>query len=58
MSKGRLKLSYRIDGGHSKSLDDAMGSVSSSEGFDSEPYATGFNFQTNERDLIYEKPSH
>lgn len=55
MSKGRLKLSYKIEGRISKSLDDNMNLVALDEGFEAEPYATGFNFQNGDRELIYDK---
>ena len=55
MSKNRLKLSYRIKARINKTLDEAMDSVALSAGFKAEPYATGFNFRSGERELVYDE---
>ncbi len=55
MPKERLKLSYKIKGRISELLDANMNLVALDEGFEGEPYATGFNFLTGNRELIYEK---
>ena len=57
MPKEKLKLSYKIKERISGQLDTNMGLIALDEGFDAEPYATGFNFLTGERDLVFEKRS-
>jgi hypothetical protein len=54
MSRERLRLSYAVDERISESLDNALCRNAFGEGFEYEPYATGFNFLTGERDLVFE----
>lgn len=53
-NRERLKLSYKVEEKISKSMDNALCYVAIGEGFEYEPYATGFNFLTGERDLVFE----
>ena len=52
----KLKLSYRITQRISKPMDISLMTIAQESGFEFEPYATGFNFQTGERDLVFERP--
>ena len=54
MPRERLKLSYKVDEKISESMDNALCRLAFGEGFEYEPYATGFNFLTEERDLVFE----
>jgi len=54
MSRERLKLSYKVDEKICESMDNALCRIAFGEGFEYEPYATGFNFLTGERDLVFE----
>ena len=54
MSRERLKLTYIVDEKISESLDNALCRNAMGEGFEYEPYATGYNFLTGERDLVFE----
>lgn len=57
MIEKKLKLSYRIDEKISEPLDVALSNIAAGLGFKHEPYATGFNFSTGERDLVFDSPT-
>lgn len=54
MAREKLKLSYKAEEKINESLDNALCRIAFGEGFEYEPYATGFNFLTGERDLVFE----
>lgn len=57
MARERLKLTYKVDEKISESMDNALCRIAFGEGFEYEPYATGFNFLTGERELVFEAPT-